>query len=227
MAKKRGNESRTESVADIPTMSGPATLDTLEAIGKEWTAQGVVVECGCWLGAGSCALLRGMEYVERTDSQWANTFYGCDRWRASASEVKKAAAQGVTLEEGEDLFPHWFQNILTVEILPWISFMPGELKELQWSGPEVEILVIDAAKREPAFSHLMGQFTPWLVKGAWVALLDYYYWRKFSGPRAEAYKAQQRYVAAHEDLFYHIVDISGESGAVFRFYKEGRRGIEA
>lgn len=198
----------------IPTMTGAATHAALEAIGRAWTGRGVAVECGCWLGASTCALLRGL-----VAAGYDRPIYAFDRWVANASEVDKAGDAGMMVTLGENLLPIWHANVSR----QYQNICPqrGELRRLDWSGRPIEILVVDAAKREPVFSHLMGQFGPHLVDGAWVALLDYFYWRKFDGAAADALRCQERWVSGQDGHWKMVTDLTGESGAIFR-YLQGR-----
>ena len=195
----------------IPSMTNAAAHRALETLGREWTGRGVAVECGCWLGASSVALLRGL-----VAAGYDRPFYGFDRWAANDSEVAKAADQGMTLAVGQDISTEWVMNALLV--YPKLRARRGNLGAMRWDGGPVEVLVLDAAKREPIFSHVMGEFVPSLVDGASVVLLDYGYWRRFEGAQADALRCQERWVVAHEGFEY-LAPV-GEVGAWFR-YREG------
>ena len=197
----------------VPSMTGAEGLRQLEALGREWTGRGVAAECGCWLGASAMALLRGL-----VAAGYDRPFWAFDRWTANESEVRKAVAFGVRLEVGEALRPYWAQNAGSV--YPYVEARRCELDALRWPGGPCELLAVDAAKREPAFSHVMGEFLPWLVDGAVVALMDYGYWRRFGGARAHAMRCQERWMDEHKTAFAFVRDISG-CGAVFRYTKEG------
>jgi len=194
----------------IPSMTGPATHQALETTGRDWRGDGVAVECGSWLGASAVALLTGL-----TAAGYDRPFYAFDRWSANRSQVEKARAAGVTISVGQDLRPLFFANVGPV--YGNIIATSCELSRMEWNGPEVEILVLDAAKRGQAFENVMAQFGGWLVDRATVALLDYHYWRKLPIAIANSFRNQERWVQARADRFTWEWDIPGESGAVFRY----------
>lgn len=194
----------------IPSQTGAATHLMLERIGAAWPGIGVAVECGAWLGAGTVALARGL-----IEAGYAQPLHVFDRWRATRDEVRKAAAGGVTIREGDDLLPIWLDNV--VPVYSNVRPVRTELSKLRWCGDPIAILVVDAAKREPAFSAMMGALVPALCPCAAVALLDYYYWMKWEGPRREQYLCQERWIKAHAAQFEHVEDVPGSSGAVFKF----------
>ena len=197
----------------IPSMTNAAAHLALDALGQHWTGRGVAVECGCWLGASSAALLRGLVAAD-----YDRPFYAFDRWEANDSEVRKAGAVGVRLAVGEDLMGHWLANVAPVygKLQPCRCDLAG----LTWKHGPVEVLVMDAAKREPTFSHVMGEFVPHLVDGAWVVLLDYDYWLRFDGPQADALRCQERWMEGRGRDFRMVTPI-GVCGMVFRYRQEG------
>ncbi len=48
------------SFSKIPTMTSRPVHEYLEQLGSQWTGRGVAMELGCWLGASSVPLLRGL-----------------------------------------------------------------------------------------------------------------------------------------------------------------------
>ena len=45
---------------NIPAMTPPKVHDFLYQIGTMWRGEGIAMELGCWLGASSVPLLKGL-----------------------------------------------------------------------------------------------------------------------------------------------------------------------
>ena len=200
--------------AMIPSQTDKGTQAMLERIGAAWPGYGVAVECGAWLGAGTVALARGL-----VAAGYDRPLFAFDRWRATRAEVWKAQRAGVVIVLGEDLLPAWRTNVTPV----YADLRPRRvsLGHLVWQEGPITVLVVDAAKREPHFSGMMGALLPSLLPGAAVALLDYYYWRKWEGKRRQGYQCQERWIAAQGSEFEHVEDVPGDVAALFRYRMEG------
>ena len=194
----------------VPSQTNTATHGLLERIGRGWPGRGAAVECGAWLGAGTIALARGL-----VEAGYDLPLYVFDRWKATRQEVNKAMRAGVTVAKGDDLLPLWRRNVTPVygNVRP----VRTRLGNLQWDGGPIAILVVDAAKTEPQFSAMMGALLPSLMQGAAVALLDYWYWQRWHGPKRHDYQCQERWIEAQADQFEHVEDVRDACGALFRF----------
>jgi hypothetical protein len=196
-------------LAAIPTMSPPAVLERLYEIGAGWSGRGAAVECGCWLGATCAALASGLAVAG-----YDRPIYCYDRWEANASEVAKAARFGLALRPGEDLEPHFLR-----QLAPFgadVRSLRGPIHRARHAGGPIEIFVLDAAKREPAFGAALRAFGPsWIPGVTVVAFLDFFFYRKLAGAEREEFRCQERFAERHARQLEPLGEL--DSGAYFRY----------
>lgn len=172
----------------------------------------MAVEIGCWLGATTLPLLRGL-----IAAGYDRPYHAFDRWRASADEVAKARHQGLSLREGEDLLPIYRSNVLPAysEVLAH----QGDL-DCTFNFPEdtpVEVCVLDAPKKDPLFSHIMDEMMKvWIPKVTIVGLLDYHFYRRRPGELE--YFAPVNYLDKQVGRFEKLWDRTEQTSAAFFRY---------
>ena len=181
---------------NIPAMTPERTHDYLREIGRHWTGQGVAIELGSWFGATAVPLAQGL-----VEAGYDRTFYCYDRWHANEAEVDKAKKQGVKISVGQNLEPLFLKNILP--IYPNVKTVRGSIiNKLRWKEGRIEICILDAAKRNPDFAHVIRQLSPHWIPGVTVlGLLDYYFYRKCTGKKRIACMVQERFINANKDSF--------------------------
>ena len=200
-----------DRVLDIPSQSRSPVLEALRRIGSEWSGQGVAVECGCWLGATSAALVTGL-----VRAGYRKPLYCYDNWTANEIEVTKAKRYGVALEVGANLEP-----VFRCNVRPFyrkLRTRRGKIQQARWRRKPIEIFLLDAVKREPHFSNTLSVFGPaWIPGVTRVALLDYYYYEKSEGDEREFLRCQERFLEAWPGHFERIERVG--SGGIFQYTK--------
>lgn len=116
-----------------------------------------IVEVGSWLGAGTRFLVRD-----------SGPLIVYDGFRATASEVVKAAKFGVELKEGQDTLPFVRSHITS----PAVTFVKGKLRHATYDGPAIGLYVDDASKQPDLWKHSMQIFEPWFVPGETILVLQ-------------------------------------------------------
>lgn len=178
---------------------------------RRWAAEcdTNIVELGAWLGAGTAQLCLGA----KSSSAVVHTY---DRWTATQDEVKKAEEYGINLEVGEYTLPrvrHWLAPF-DVDI----RFHEGSLYE--WSPPHgpIGLYVDDAGKMRRPFNYKMETFLPHCTDGCVLVLMDFWYFKKFSGVKRWLHQYQYRYMGRNRRHFECVADqlTPGSSAAVFR-----------
>jgi hypothetical protein len=196
----------------IPAMTGEALRARLTEVGAGWRGLGCAVECGSWLGASACALAEGL-----VRAGYDRTLHLFDQWRASESEVAKASAGGVEIQVGDDLSDICRRNVEAV--YPVVVCHRGRIERARWHAEPIEIFILDAAKRDPAFSAVMRKFTRRCVVGATIGLLDYAYWKEAADSDREAYRCQPVWACVHCGELGEVEDLGGVPSSSARFFR--------
>lgn len=200
-------------------MTPECTHDYLREIGRGWTGKGVAIELGSWLGATAVPLAQGL-----VEAGYDQPFYCYDRWKANESEVRKAKDQGIKISVGQNLEPLFLANILPV--YSNIRTIRGSIiNTLRWKNNPIEIFILDAAKRNPAFAHVIRQLSPHWIPGVTVlGLLDYYFYRHCTGKKREACMVQERFINLNKDSFV-LIKAWPKCTNVFFRYEGGKLKI--
>jgi len=197
-------------------MGGRQMADFLYATGKALRGVGSVVECGSWLGASVAPMAAALRDAESTA-----VIHCYDRWRATKEEVRKAAAQGVELFEGQDLLPLFKENVLA--IYPHVVCHQGWTREATWRDGPIELYIDDCNKGPEDFHHALATFGPaWIPGQTMVVLMDFEFYKKphLTAEERRRYGCQKRFVEQHADCFDQLAaNIGGTSAVVFRYVK--------
>lgn len=186
----------------IPAMTPSVVHEYLYQLGTEWTGKGVAMELGSWLGATSAPLLRGL-----MKAGYDRPFWAFDRWWANEQQITKALKQGVTLTRGQNTMKLYLENVLPIykNIVAVRSVIPGGLTS--YSGDPIEILILDAPKRNPVFKGCMEYLLPHCIPGVTIiGLLDYHFWRQRTGEQRKALKAPVLFMEKYKDNFSFLQD---------------------
>lgn len=190
--------------------------DFLYAAGKALRGVGCVVECGSWLGASVAPVAAGLR-----DAGSTAVIHCYDRWRATKEGVRKAAAQGVELAEGQDLLPLFKENVLA--IYPRVVCHQGWTREATWQDGPIELYIDDCNKSPEDFQHAVATFGPaWIPGQTIVVLMDFEFYRKphLTAEERRRYECQKRFVEQHAESFEQLAaNIGGTSAVVFRYKK--------
>jgi hypothetical protein len=202
-----------EKIAEtIPSMGGREIGPLLREYAAGVKPGRAIVEVGSWLGAGTAQMALGV-----LDAGNEVPIHCYDFWRATASEVAKAARAGVILETGEDTLPLVMDYLADYDVE--IGFHQGDIRKATWIPQPIGLYVDDAAKREDAFLHVMQTFSPWFIPNETVVvLMDYYY---FEHTDAEGMDFQHRFVTARPDQFMPLGRPREDKSAAIFLYTGG------
>lgn len=200
----------------IPAMTSPQIHSYLTELGQSWTGQGVAMELGCWLGASSVALLRGLKKAGYDKTYWA-----FDAWMATRDQIPKAAKQGVKLFLGQNV-----QNLFLLNV--WKEY--NQVGSKQGSLPHtlsfynkepIEFCLFDAPKTEPTFSMCVKALSPYWIPGVTVlGLLDYHFYLRHSGEKRKKFRAPVDWMEKMSDHFIIEKQWPDECPVFFRYIKK-------
>jgi hypothetical protein len=197
---------------DIPTMENEEVDSYLYNITKELENGGAVVECGSWLGGSIAPVAQALSEL---DSQIEIHCY--DRWRANSIEVSKAAEQGVTISEGQDLLPLFKEYVDDI----YSNITPHKIDLLKaiWSGDQISLFIDDASKNPRVFNSVMKMFGPNFIPGETIIVfMDYQTYNKTTSViKKKLRRCQRDFIEANSDSFEQIADLDDSSGVVFRY----------
>jgi len=181
----------------IPAMTSPGVHTYLEQLGSEWTGQGCAMELGCWLGASSIPLLRGL-----VKAGYDRDFWAFDRWWVKQDQIDKAAKQGFKLVKGQDSSLIYLKNVKAIysKINAFRTELPGGLTN--YPGGRIEILILDSVKRNPVFPDTMNYLLPYCIPGVTIiGLLDYHFWERLEGEKRKAMRAPIEFMEKYGEHF--------------------------
>ena len=141
----------------------PAMLSDEERAYLYWLTReayvgwGAVIDLGPWVGASSSALAAGLR--DRKSSAKVQSF---DLFEWTREYMERHLPED--LPQGAD-FMHVFERE-TAEFAPWIDAHKQDLCKASWSGSEIEILFVDAAKSWDLNEAIMRAYGPHLRPGA-------------------------------------------------------------
>jgi hypothetical protein len=204
------------SYKGIPAMTSPQIHKYLEELGKNWTGQGVAMELGCWLGASSLALLKGL-----TKAGYDRPYWCFDAWRANQDQLPKAKAQGVTLKLDQDTLPIFIKNVTPTypNIVENKGSLPGTLSN--YNGDPIEICLFDAPKTNPTFNDCITHLQPSWIPGVTIlGLLDYYFYRRHVGEKRKKFRAPVEFMEKYGKHFKLEKYWEDESVVFFRYLEK-------
>ncbi|HGG05640.1 MAG TPA: hypothetical protein ENK28_09300, partial [Aliiroseovarius sp.] len=163
-----------DATRPVPTMLSPEEQLLYYWIASEWAkGSGAIVELGCFVGGSTARLAEGHR-VAGLKSE----IHAFDRFLASETAKKNHFySAGIAAFEGEDILP------LAKSLLkPWadrITLHPGMIEDQDWTGGDIEVLVMDASKSTKASDHMAAKFFPHLIPGqSLVVQQDYLHWKQ-------------------------------------------------
>lgn len=137
---------------------------------NDYTAQGEIVDLGCWLGSLTLPLILGLEKNKQINSTQIKIHaYDLFRWKSWMN----AEVVGTNLEnkyENEDSFLDAFLT----QINPYedkVNVYEGDLMTMSWhENKPIEFLVIDAMKKWDLTNYIFKEFFPFLMPNISVIL---------------------------------------------------------
>ena len=200
----------------IPAMTSQKVHDYLTEIGSGWQRKGVAMELGCWLGASSIALLRGL-----VKAGYDRDFWAFDKWDTPAPQVVKAKAQGMKISAGQDLKPLYCDNVGKVysKIKAIKGGMPATLSG--FNGSAIEICIFDAPKQEPVFTGCVRALKNFWIEGVTVlGLLDYKFYERHNGRKRQQFRAPVDFMEKYGSHFEVLKSWDDECPVFFRYVKK-------
>lgn len=201
-------------VKTVPSMLSNDVCIYLEALGSQHTGEGIVVECGCWLGGSTAHLALGL-----TRAQYSGQIWCYDRWSADAREVLKAARFDVVLSEGQNLQPLFEKNLAPIGV-PVIAHR-GPIQMAKTPDQPIEIFLLDAAKRPKAFFATLARFAPnWIPGKTIIGFMDLFHYRNVPRDHAGKFSHQAYFLSNSADVF-EVVQSFPDDEPVFVRYRGG------
>jgi hypothetical protein len=179
---------------EIPSMGGAEIGGQLREWAHAVCPRRAIVELGVWLGAGTMQMAIAAHRTVR--------IYAYDRYRANASEIGKAAKQGVTLLPRQDTQP--VVNALLARRRELIDCdvvtVKGEIPPASYDGEPIGLYLDDACKRREKFLGALRVFGPhWVAGETIVVLMDYWYFER--KPHVEGLRFQFEWMQRHHESF--------------------------
>lgn len=187
------------TINDIPSMGGRQIGGYLQRWALEVKPGRSIVELGVWLGAGTAQMALGAMEGNHP------TIWAYDRFRAQASEVAKARAQGMSLQGHQNTLLV-VSNILAARGLrQQVALVKGTIPPAMFEGKPIGLYVDDACKREGRFLGALAVFGPhWIPGETVVILMDYWYFEK--KPSVNGLKFQFDWMQEHKECFDIVLD---------------------
>lgn len=190
----------------LPGMTYPQERTAALSATRHMTGAGQVVDLGCFLGSLTAALALGLSKNERALAQGirVHAFDNFLWWPPMMDQFWRENFPGDKPLEDQS-FEHVFEHV-TASWKPLIEVHPGDLLVQHWSEP-IEVLSIDAMKSPSLARHVIAEFMPHLIEGAYVFHQDYCFDMTW-------WIHVYHYVL--RDHFEMVDDLPGASGMMFR-----------
>ena len=177
--------------------------DRLIDLASKVPAGQAIVDVAPWLGSTTAYLALG---IIRSGNGCA--LHAFDRWIVDAEYKKKAARyHHMNLDLGRNLLPAWEKNVKPFGV----SLYPhrGDIREAVWSGIPVGLMVDDISNTAELIESTMRIFSPWIVTGGKLVLLDYGFCE------TKRLTAQRDWMARHGGAYKLVERCKDSPAAVF------------
>lgn len=194
----------------IPAMNEPEVYRELTRFSSQLPSGSNVVQLGCWLGAGTSAVLQGCA------EQPLITVHCYDRWKASEKEVLKAAHSGVKISRGQDLLPIFRSNV--GDYSDEVKVHRCEFENISFIPGNISFMIVDGGKGKRTFFSVMKRFSSsWIAETTVVALLDFWHFRNVSPGKMHLHLHQKQFVEANSESFRRVSSPDDTESAFFVF----------
>ncbi len=152
----------------VPSMLSREESQLYHWLGRSVQGDGATVDLGAFAGGSAARLLTGLAQSGR-----AHHLHAYDHFTAGAAVwARFLAAEPVPEGDHNDILP-----LVRRYLAPWrdhVTLCPGDIRKTRWTGGEIEILAVDAAKGSEVADHIAAEFFPALVPGRSIVVqLDY------------------------------------------------------
>jgi hypothetical protein len=129
---------------------------------KNYSGKGEIVDLGCWLGSTTIPLVKGLlknpAFAASNRKVYAYDLFVWFDWMNSSAVGTSLAGK---YKEGDN-FVGEFQK-RTKDYARHIEIRAGDLKEIGWTGENIEFLLVDAMKNWDLANAIVRDFYPSLV----------------------------------------------------------------
>lgn len=129
---------------------------------KIYSGEGEIVDLGCWLGSTTIPLVKGLlknpAFAESNRKVYAYDLFVWFDWMNSSAVGTSLAGK---YREGDNFVKEFKQR--TKEFAQYIEICEGDLKQIGWTGENIEFLLIDAMKNWDLANAIVSDFYPSLV----------------------------------------------------------------
>ncbi|MGF1631577.1 MAG: class I SAM-dependent methyltransferase [Kiloniellaceae bacterium] len=159
------------ALPDLPGMISPSEGRYLFWVTSNLEGAGCAVEVGSWLGRSSVHIAAGLAASGRP-----TPLHCFDGFTWAPNDVSKST---LPLRPGDDFQHYFLQN--TAAFGDRITAHKTKIAQIQWSGEPVELLFLDAPKRQAEIARCLEVFGPALIPGTSViAIQDYLYFPAYA-----------------------------------------------
>lgn len=204
-----------EKIANrIPCMVNQETKNLLRHYASLIKLNTAIVEVGVWLGACTAQIALGLK-----DSCKTNTIYAYDRFKANASEVKKALWQQVILYEGENT-RYMFKGYMEYFDI-YCQINKGNILKAKYKGDKIGLFIDDLSKNKEKFDYIVKTFFKYFIPNETILfLMDHYYFEKTFNP---SHKYQYYWMQKHEKEFELIKRVFNCSVAIYKYKGKSKK----
>lgn len=143
----------------VPAMLKLGESQLYHWLGRHVQGDGATVDLGAYVGGSAARLLSGLALSGREYQ-----LHAYDHFRSSRALWEKFLTDDPLPEsDNADILP-----LALRYLAPWeghVTLHAGEIAEQHWTGGEIEILAVDAAKGSAIADHIAAEFFPALVPG--------------------------------------------------------------
>ncbi|HEX8734011.1 MAG TPA: hypothetical protein VF721_01725 [Pyrinomonadaceae bacterium] len=136
---------------------------------KTYSGKGEIVDLGCWLGSTTIPLVKGLlknpAFTESNRKVYAYDLFIWFDWMNSSAAGTRLAGK---YKEGDNFVEEFKER--TKDFARHIEIRAGDLKEIGWTGAEIEFLLVDAMKNWDLANAIVRDFYPSLVPGESIIL---------------------------------------------------------
>lgn len=136
---------------------------------KTYSGKGEIVDLGCWLGSTTIPLVKGLlknpAFAESNRKVYAYDLFIWFEWMNESAAGTRLAGK---YKEGDNFVEEF--EARTKEFARRIEIREGDLKQIGWSGENIEFLLVDAMKNWDLANAVVRDFYPSLVPGESIIL---------------------------------------------------------
>jgi hypothetical protein len=155
-----------------PTMLSAHERRLLYTLARSYaTGGGAIVDCGCFLGGSTVALLAGLR--DRAEPWQGPPLASYDRFLVEPYTIPKFF-KDPSVRVGDSFRPQFDANVASFDV-PHVVY-EGDIAEIGWAGGPIEVLFLDVLKTWELNDAVVRDFFPSLVPGHSVIVQQDYGW---------------------------------------------------